>query len=134
LRRELETRLLAQMTANYPGDVEINWQNVDLEKATEMVLVAPCMLEGKRMPSTVGRTHLRSIGIFQVDVLTPKDTGTGLRDEIAEFIGDFFAAVSYNLSDGGYAIMDEPEFKYMGMRNGRDRLVISISYQIDLKI
>jgi hypothetical protein len=134
LRREIETRLKAQLDNAYPNDVVIRWENVDFDKDEQKIIVAPVMMPGRTFPSTVGRTHIRSVGLVQFDVMTVKDTGTGMRDEVAAFIGNFFAAKEYTLPDGSYACLDEADQKALGLINGRDRLAVSLTYEIDIRI
>lgn len=132
LRRELEPRLLAQLTANYP-DVNIDWENADFTNPEdEDVLVAPIMVTGRSRVSSVGRKSVRSIGVFQIDVLAPKDIGTGILEEICEFIAKYFSAKQYNLpGENSYATMGEGSIKNIGQRMGKYRKVVSVPYTIN---
>jgi hypothetical protein len=131
LRKELETRLKSLMEANYP-DVLVDWENSGLDRDNEDVIIVPTMLPGKTFVSSVGRKSIRTAGVFQIDVLVPKDIGTGVMEEICEFLSDYFSAKEYTLSGtAGYAVMKEGSSRLIGMRNGKYRKVVSTPYRID---
>jgi len=132
VRRALETRLLAQLTASYPA-VEIRWENDDRDETNEALEVAPQMYPGNSMRTGIGSVKpRRSHGRFQVEVSAAKDTATAERDAVAEFLGNYFAEKEYPVT-GGRVVMGEPNYENMLLKNGRYSLSLDISYLIDTK-
>lgn len=134
LRSEVETRTRNQLSANYP-DVDIRIENVDMDNEdtpSDVVVVAVTMMPGRTFVTTIGRKSRRLIGMVQFDILVAKDTATGLRDEIGEFLGDYFSAKEIQLPAAyGRTTFDEPEYKNLGLQNGKYRLAVSVTYEID---
>jgi hypothetical protein len=130
VQKEVEIRIKAQMTAQYPT-VTIRWENVDTAKTSEGVLIAPRIMPGKSFRRDIGgKKSKRAVGIMQVDVMVPDDTATGLRNEIAEFLGDFFEEKQYFVSKGKVTF-ENPEYSNRGFNNGFYRLVLRLPYTID---
>lgn len=131
MRKAVESRLYNHLQAQVPP-VHFTFENTKDRKPAEAPYVEMDILEGKsRRANLGGQRTTRHVGVLQIDVLYPKDTGKGPVEQIATGCADLFDEWSAILDDNARLNFRTPVIKGMGTKAEFVRVVVSIPYWRD---
>lgn len=127
MRSYAENSLATFMNANYPS-VPVKYSNVPWRQPeTEWVDIH--VLDGKAFAAELGRVAVdRHVGLLQVDVLVPRNTGTSAAFQLIEAICNIWRKVDVSLSDNAVVKFRIPEFHDMGENGGFYRVCGRVPY------
>lgn len=129
-RKQAESAILSAMTAAYPS-VKIKFQNANFRQP-ETPWIAFFMLDGKSLQANLGASSVdRHVGLVQIDVQVPNNSGTKNGNAIAEFCGNVFRKTRVVLDDGAVVRYRTPEFTSLGEQVGFYRIMCRVAYWRD---
>ena len=73
----------------------------------------------------------RNVGLIQIEVFTPKDTGAGEARLKAYTIGKFFRRLNLSVTSEGHAVFKEPMITSQGVVRGRHSQLVRVPYYYD---
>lgn len=131
LRFWSENRLQVAMAANHPS-VPVQFQNAPFQQP-ETAFIQFWLLDGKSFFCNVGTLKVdRHVGLFQIDVYVPENTGTSQANMISEFVGKLFRGQVTQLADGAKLVTQSPQFSYNGRSGtGYSRIMVRVPYHRD---
>ncbi|MEE9310996.1 MAG: phage tail terminator-like protein, partial [Planctomycetota bacterium] len=86
------------------------------------------------LPINVGiNAKSRNVGLIQVDVYGPKDTGAVATQTLAYQIGKAFKRVNLLVATEGHAVFKDPSVQSRGEVRGRHKEQMRVPYRYDFK-
>ncbi|MDW9531873.1 phage tail terminator-like protein [Sinorhizobium meliloti] len=138
MRSAIEFRLQQYLQARTPP-VALFFENVKATKPEKKEYVEFTILEGNSRRANLGdpakgvvRT-VRHVGVLQLDVMYPKDTGMGAVTRLASSCGQLFDEWSHRLPDNATVNFKTPKQTSMGIVGEFQRIAVSIPYWRDEK-
>lgn len=132
-RSYLETRL-TNVAPLYTPTPALWFDNLAFEPNISGNHIVLTILDGDSRPADIGnKTVDRHVGIVQIDVLIPEDSGSAPAKKMADYFGNAFRKIDVILEDGARLVTKIPEYKNMGTKNSFYRYVISIPFKRDEK-
>ncbi len=128
----VEQRLIAAMPVSYPT-VSIEFPNIKFIPTKNEPYVRYTILGGEGAAAEVGDGIDRQVGILQLDVLVPTNSGAGLLTRLSDYCVKMFARQSAVLTDGAYLRHRTGYSTYLGVNDGLARRSCSIPYWRDEK-
>jgi hypothetical protein len=130
MRQKVEGTVQNGFGVTYPT-IPIKFSNAPFTQP-ETMWITVHIVEGNAMPASMGIKAIdRHVGLVQIDVLAPINTGTAQADQVAEFAGNLFRRQNFVLTDGAYVRFKVPQYRYMGEDNGFARFMMRIAYWRD---
>lgn len=128
----VEQRLIAAMPVQFP-DVSLEMPNIKFTPTNGEPYVKYTILGGEGAAAEVGEGIDRQVGVLQLDVLVPLNSGTGELTRLADYCVKMFAKQSAVLTDGAYLRHRAGYSKYLGENSGLARRACTIPYWRDEK-
>lgn len=131
-RTYIENRLITQLGFYHPN-VQLQIANVDVDKDYSSVArVAYAIMDGKGMRANLGNRKVdRYVGELQLNIMVPKDDGNGVRDILADFLGDVFNEAEAILTDDARLRFKVPSFREAGIIGDSSVKIVSIPFWRD---
>jgi len=134
MRSAIERRLQSQLAAYDRGPVHLFFENSKGNKPEGEPYVEFTILEGNsRRANLGGKRTVRQVGVLQIDVMYPKDTGMGGVSRLATFCGKLFDEWAHTLPDNATVHFKTPKQVSMGIAGEFQRVAVSIAYWRDEK-
>lgn len=131
-RAYVEPRFAEEFSALYPH--KIQFPNIKFAPPKNAPYVAFNNLMGDMIPVTLGSVKFdRHIGILQVDVLVPEETGGRDAGLIAEHCAGLFGNLTFRISDVQVVRFKPSTVRTMGAQNGWFRVMVRTPYWRDVK-
>lgn len=132
-RAWIEERLINSLPlAPVEADVEIN--NVKFKTRDGVPYLTYFILGGDgKQAELVQGGYERHVGVLQIDVLVPENTGTGDLSRLAAWATKLFSRESVLLPDNARLRFRVGSHTYLGVRDGLARRVVSVPYWRDEK-
>jgi hypothetical protein len=131
MRKSCEHRLSQYLQSRTPP-VHFSFDNTKANKPAGKPYVEMTIIEGKsRRANLGGKRTVRHVGVLQIDVLYPKDTGMGSVEELATACSKLFDEWSTILDDNARLNFKTPVLKDLGSKYEFVRIAVSIPYWRD---
>lgn len=128
----IETRFRDGMVAEYGSDFPLYYSNVPVPEGVEDFAVVHVINDNETRPINLGgEAKSRVVGIVQIDVFTPKDTGAGKGKRIAQVAGRIFHRQKFHVTSEGHVTMGDLYIEDRGEVRGRHKEMCSIPYRYD---
>lgn len=133
MRSAIESRLAGHLSTQQPP-VTLFFENTKGTKPSKAPYVEFTVLEGNsRRANLGGNRTVRHVGVLQIDVMWPKDTGMGGVERLASKCGSWFDEWSVKLEDDASLNFKTPRQTTMGIAGEFQRIAVSIPYWRDEK-
>jgi hypothetical protein len=131
MRKAVESRLYNHLQNQVPP-IHFAFDNTKSRKPSEAPYVEMAILEGKsRRANLGGKRTVRYVGVLQIDVLYPKDTGMGDVERIATSCAGLFDEWTTILDDNARLNFKTPVLKDLGTKSEFVRIAVSVPYWRD---
>lgn len=131
--RFTEKRFQDLFSAAYPS-VPIFFSNVPVPDTVTSYVGMHVLASEDTMPINVGHeAKSRNVGLIQVDVYTPKDTGAGLAYTMAYAAGMIFKRQDLLVGSEGNVVFKDPSIQDRGEVRGKHKHMMRVPYRYDFK-
>jgi hypothetical protein len=131
---EVETIFRDGMTAEYGSALPLYYSNVPVPSTVENFAVIHVIPSDLAIPINLGKeADSRNVGVIQIDVFAPKDTGAGEARRIAAFAGKLFRRKKHPVTEEGIVTFKDPVARDRGEVRGRHKQQMDIPYRYDFK-
>jgi hypothetical protein len=128
-----ETRFSSEFPVVHAG-VPMLFSNVPVSDSVDTFVVFHVMASEDTMPINLGHeAKSRNVGLIQVDVFTPKDTGAGEAYTMAYNAGMIFKRRDLAVGTEGLVVFKDPSVQDRGEVRGRHKHMMRIPYRYDFK-
>lgn len=128
---KVETIFADAMAILYP-DMSVYFSNSAVPKDLDEYAVIHIMASEDVIPINLGITaKSRNVGVIQVDVYTPQDTGAGLGSTIANAIGKVFKRQVVAAGTEGQITFKDSSVVDRGEVRGRHKQQMRVPYRYD---
>lgn len=130
-RNAIESRFAANFTALAAN--RIKWENATFKEPNNGSWVALTILSGDAQQIDLGSPNAlhRYVGIIQIDVFVPPDTGTAGARALADDIEPIFRNVQFSAGTSGTITTRAPSYRPIGLDGGWFHGVVSMAYYRD---
>lgn len=138
MRSAIEYRLQQAMQVESPP-VPVIFENTKAKKPEKSSYVEFTILSGDSRRANLGDPNkgamrtVRHVGVLQIDVMVPKDTGMGRGTRLAERCASLFDEWAHALPDRATVHFKTPRVTTMGIGGEFQRFTVSIPYWRDEK-
>lgn len=130
---EVEALFSNYMTANQAA-IPFYFENSKVPTDLDIYAVLHILPSEDVLPINVGiNAKSRNVGLIQVDVYGPKDTGAGATQTLAYQIGKAFKRVNLLVATEGHAVFKDPSVQSRGEVRGRHKEQMRVPYRYDFK-
>ena len=132
---EMEKRFMDYMTPQYGTTVPLYFSNDDVPAGVYTYAVLHVMASENVIPINLGQyAKSRNAGVLQIDVFTPKDTGSVRGATIAVFAASIFNRQTIGVPDEGTAVMKDGAVQDRGEVLGLHKQMVSVGYRYDFTL
>lgn len=129
VRSELETRLSTWAAAQSPA-VLVSYEAVPFNKPTDFTAFVQCFLiPNVTLNTEVSGSHMRELGIFQVNVWCKEGEGSGKIDTLVKSVIDAFPIIP---KVGSVSIEQTPHASAAILDNGWRIVPVTIKYRLEI--
>jgi hypothetical protein len=129
----VEARFQAFMSAEYPT-MKLYYANPPLAEQVGEYAVIHILASEDVLPTNLGiESKSRNVGIVQVDVYTPKDTGAGEGQAIAYYASRIFKRQVLSVDREGVVTFKDPSVMDRGEVHGKHKEQMRCPYRYDFK-
>lgn len=129
----VETYFSTYMQANHAG-INFYFENSAVPEDLDTYAVLHILPSEDVLPINLGiSSKSRNVGLIQVDVYTPKDTGAGVGNSLAAAIGRSFKRKTMNMGTEGFAVFKDPSVQSRGNVRGRHKEQMRCPYRYDFE-
>lgn len=115
-------------------DVPIVFSNAPIPDSVPSYVALHIMASDDTDPINIGiKSKSRNVGVIQVDVYTPKDTGSGLAIRMAYAAGKVFKRKNVIVGAEGLIVYKDPSIQDRGEVRGRHKHMMRVPYRYDFK-
>lgn len=135
-RAAIISRFKTQFDLTYPA-VQVRYENHDFNQPDNTTWVALHILgSDDSFQANLGVTNVteRHVGIVQIDIISPEDSGTKTTAEIADFCGKIFSRYEVKSAANESITFKTPSHTPMGVENGQYRHMVRISFRRDERL
>jgi len=127
----VETLFSADFLANHPN-VPIEFPNFTVTDEVSAFVSIHVLASEDVFPINLGITaKSRNVGLVQVDVYTPKDTGAGQARELAYAAGNVFKRKNFSVDSEGTVVFKDPSIQDRGQERGHQKYMMRVPYRYD---
>lgn len=131
---KIETHFAVTMAAEYGASLPLFFSNAPVPKTMESFAVIHVVSSDIVLPINLGiHAKNRNVGLIQIDVYTPKDTGAGDGRRIAAFAGKQFQRRNMIVQGEGNIVLKEVVLRDRGEVRGRHKQQADINYEYDFR-
>lgn len=128
---KVEQMFEAAMQTDYPGEVFM-FDNTPVADTVGRYAAIHVMASEDTIPINLGITSKsRNVGVIQIDVYTPKDTGTGTARVMAYALGNAFKRLTVPVAGEGQITFKDASVTSRGEVRNRHKHMVSIPYRYD---
>lgn len=129
----VEELFTVYMTANHPT-VPFYFTNSAVPEELGTYAVLHVLASEDVLPINVGiNAKSRNVGVIQVDVYTPKETGGGVGNTLAYQIGRLFKRQNVNVGTEGHIVFKDSAVQDRGEVRGRHKEQMRCPYRYDFQ-
>lgn len=127
----VEVRTIGSLATSYPGML-VQVSNTTVADTVDSYVAIHILASDDVTPIDIGvNAKSRNVGVVQIDVYTPKDTGAGEGGDIAKVCSKIFKRLTANIGTEGQATFKDPSILDRGTVRGRHKTEMRVPYRYD---
>jgi hypothetical protein len=131
--RHVEGYFNSEFSGLYPS-IPIVFPNMAVPDTSGNFVEFNILASEDTMPINLGHeAKSRNVGLIQVDVFTPKDTGAGDGYLIAYACGNVFKRQTLSVGAEGLVVFKDPSIQDRGQVRGRHKYMMRVPYRYDFE-